>query len=58
MAVNMNDNLPRGAQAVPSFRRLVPDGKISINTNLAPFYVPLTQEQKDIVSCAQSPSGV
>ncbi|GAB4821358.1 hypothetical protein N2152v2_008404 [Parachlorella kessleri] len=36
------------AEAVPIFRRLVPDGKISLNTNLAPFYMPLTREQKDV----------
>jgi hypothetical protein len=28
----------------------VPDGKISINTNLAPFYVPLTNSSEDVVS--------
>lgn len=43
-------------QAVPAFRKLVPDGKISINTNLAPFYVPLTNSSEDVVSLLQLPA--
>ncbi|PRW44359.1 E3 ubiquitin- ligase UPL7 [Chlorella sorokiniana] len=35
------------AAAVPAFRRLVPNGKISLNTNLAPFLVPLTSSPED-----------
>ncbi|GAB4820729.1 hypothetical protein N2152v2_007775 [Parachlorella kessleri] len=34
--------------AVPVFRQVVPDGKVSLNTNLAPFYMPLTNDPNDV----------
>ena len=38
------------AAAVPHFRRLVPDGQISIVNAVYPFHMPLTGSKQDVVS--------